>query len=328
MLARQFVLARLTKIESVDLNHFRFDYDLTWSCFFINADLTIYGRYGGRDASGPDARNSLEGLAYAMKRALDRHAAVPKFIDPLPRSKPFMVRDFKAYASHGTGCVHCHNIKEMERADLKALGTWSRDDVYAYPLPDNVGIILETDRGDMVRHIGPNSAAEKVGLQSGDRITTLANHPIASFADASFALDTWKSGKPMPVAWIRGETTHSAMLALARDWRQTNITWRPSLLDLLPAVPFAPVELTENERLQLGIAAGQAVFRQGNRVHPSLMASGLLAGDVVVSIGGKPIQGTSDDLLGNVRRRHLKGETVSVNVLRSGRPVELKLLLR
>jgi S1-C subfamily serine protease len=100
------------------------------------------------------------------------------------------------------------------------------------------------------------------------------------------------------------------------------------LLDLLPAVPFAPVELTENERLQLGIAAGQAVFRQGNRVHPSLMASGLSAGDVVVSIGGKPIQGTSDDLLGNVRRRYLKGETVSVNVLRSGRPVELKLLLR
>ena len=327
MLARQFVLARLTKIESVDLNHFRFDYDLTWSCFFINTDLTIYGRYGGRDASGPDARNSMEGLAYAMKRALDRHSAIPALKEP-PSGSPFRVNDFKAYASHGTGCVHCHNIKEMDRADRKAMGAWSRDDVYSYPLPDNIGIILETDRGDTVRQILTGSAAEKVGLQPGDRIVTLANRSVASFADACFALENWRSEQPLPVVWMRGGSRHSVMLTLARDWRQTNITWRPSLLDMLPAVPFTPVELTEKERQQLGIAAGQAVFRQGNRVHASLAASGLLAGDVVVSIGGKPIQGTIDDLLGNVRRRHLKGEIVSVQVLRSGGPVELKILLR
>lgn len=326
-LARQFVLARLTKIETVDLNHFRFDYDLTWACFFINADLTIYGRYGGRDASGPDSRNSLAGLAYAMKRALERHTATPALIEP-PTGKPFKVHDFKAYANHGRGCVHCHNIKEMERADRKANGTWSRDDVYSYPLPDNLGIVLETDRGDTVRRVVPGSVAKQVGLQPGDRLITLANRPIASFADASFALDSWKSDQPMPVEWTRGGTRHSAVFNLAPDWRQTNITWRPSLLDLLPSVPFVPMELSDQERRQLGIPADQAAFRQGSRVHASLAASGLLAGDVVVSVGKRPVSGSSDDLLGSIRRRYLKGETISVQVLRAGRPRDLQVLLR
>ena len=68
---------RLVKIAGMDLRRFEFDHDLTWYCFFLNADETIYGRYGGRDATDAEARISTKGLRYAMDRALEAHKAPP-----------------------------------------------------------------------------------------------------------------------------------------------------------------------------------------------------------------------------------------------------------
>jgi len=53
---------RLDRIADSDLKIFEFDYDLTMMVFFINADEQVIGRYGGRDADGPDTRQSLAGL--------------------------------------------------------------------------------------------------------------------------------------------------------------------------------------------------------------------------------------------------------------------------
>ena len=41
---------------------FEFDHDLTWYVFLLNADETVYGRYGGGDAASAEARLSLKGL--------------------------------------------------------------------------------------------------------------------------------------------------------------------------------------------------------------------------------------------------------------------------
>ena len=60
-------------MRGVDLDLFDFDYDLTWMAFFLNAEGTVYGRYGGRDAESADSRVSLAGLRYALEAALARH---------------------------------------------------------------------------------------------------------------------------------------------------------------------------------------------------------------------------------------------------------------
>ena len=65
------------KITGLDLRLFEFDHDLTWYVFLLNADETVYGRYGGRDATGAEARLSLKGLRYAMDRALEAHKTPP-----------------------------------------------------------------------------------------------------------------------------------------------------------------------------------------------------------------------------------------------------------
>src|SRR5438067_12657941 len=86
--ADKFVRVRLTRIDDVDLNLFDFDYDLTFMVFFLNAEGKVYARYGGRDAEGPDKRQSLEGLRYTMESVLRMHGRAEKSFAPKARTAP------------------------------------------------------------------------------------------------------------------------------------------------------------------------------------------------------------------------------------------------
>src|SRR5262245_66380471 len=122
-----------------------------------------------------------------MEKALARHEQGAKA--PPPRGKPDRVEDYKAARMRrGNECIHCHQVNEFRRADLKAAGQWSRDDLWVYPLPENVGLTLEVDRGDAVKAIAPGSAAAKAGLKAGDLLAKLNGYLVATFADAQFAL--------------------------------------------------------------------------------------------------------------------------------------------
>ena len=40
----EFVCVRIVQANTMDLHHFQFDFDLSFAVFFLDADLTIYGR--------------------------------------------------------------------------------------------------------------------------------------------------------------------------------------------------------------------------------------------------------------------------------------------
>jgi S1-C subfamily serine protease len=286
----------------------------------------VYGRYGGRDARSDDGRLSLAGLRYAMDKALARHQAAAE--KPAPREKPVHVEDYKAAKAWRNGCIHCHQVNEFRRADAKAAGTWSRDDLWVYPLPENVGITLEVDRGDVVKAVAAGSAAARGGLQAGDALAKLNGYPVASFADAQYALHKAPKSGTIPVEWKRGTEPLSGTLQVADGWRKTNITWRASLLDILPSLPISGEDLTPAEKTALGLPEKRAAFRQDKFVHSTLKAVGLKAGDVIVGLNGKGIDGTMDDFLGYVRREHLVGETVTLDVRRDGKPIEVRMTLK
>lgn len=309
----------------MDLRRFAFDFDLTWYAFFLNADETIYGRYGGRDASSAEARLSLKGLRYALDRALEAHQSPPNS-RPL-RGKPQRAEGYAAASAH-RGCIHCHNINEFRRADLMAAGKWDRESVWVYPLPENVGLTLEIDIGNRVKTVASRSAAEHAGLKAGDQVTKLNGFPVASFADASFALHEAKRSGSVPIEWSRGGKVHSGSLELAGGWRKTNLTWRPSMLDILPSVPLSGDDLSAAEKKALGLAEKRAVIRQDAEVHAILKAVGVVGGDVVIGFDGQAIDGTTGDLLGYVRRNYLVGDEVTVNILRNGKRVDVKLKLK
>ncbi len=313
------------KIAGADLRRFEFDYDLTWFVFLLNADETVYGRYGGRDAFDAEARLSLKGLRHAMLRALEVHKA-PLAATPL-MGRAERAEDFAAAARH-TGCIHCHNVNEFRRADLKAAGKWDRNSVWVYPLPENVGITLDVDGGDLVKSVTTGSAAEKVGLKAGDRVAKLNGYGIASFADASYALHKAPPKGDISLSWIRAGKETTATLSVTDGWRKTNLTWRPSMLDILPSAPFSGDELTEAEKKALGLDPKHAALRQDAEVHATLKTAGVRGRDVLIGYDGKAVEGDISRLFGYVRRNYLVGDEVTINVIRDGKRVDLKLLLK
>jgi hypothetical protein len=324
-IADKFVRVRLVKIAGMDLRRFEFDHDLTWYAFFLNADETIYGRFGGRDATGAESRISTKGLRYAMGRALEAHKSPPAPV--LLNGKPERPEDFAAAKLH-RGCIHCHNVNEFRRADLKALGTWDRNSVWVYPLPENVGVTLDIDVGNRVKAVAAGSAADRAGLKPGDHLAKLNGYAVASFGDASYALHKapWKGS--IAVSWVRDGKEYADTLEVADGWRKTNLTWRPSMLDILPSVPFSGDDLTAAEKKQLGLTEKRAAIRQDDPVHATLQAAGVKPGDVLIGFDGQAVDGTIRDLLGFVRRNYLVGDEITINVVRDGKRLDLKHVLK
>ncbi len=328
-MANQFVRVRLIRITGVDLNLFEFDYDLTWAAFFLSPDEKVYGRYGGRDASGPDARLSLAGLRYALAAALAAHRREGTAKPPPRRGKPLLAEDYPAALRlHGGACIHCHQVNEFRREQRKASGEWRRDERWVYPLPENIGLTLEVDRGDRVRAVRPDSPAARAGLRPGDRLKTLNGLTVASFADAQYALHRAPFTGRIRVSWVRGGKEMTGSLESADGWKKTNLTWRPSLLDVLPALTVYGTELTAAEKERLGLSPRRLAFRQAEPVHRDAKAAGVRAGDVILGLDGKAMEGSLTEFLAYVRRNHLVGDRVTLNVLRNGKRLDLPLTLR
>lgn len=318
--------ARLIRITGVDLNLFEFDLDLTWACLFLNADGEVYGRYGGRDAKGADGRNTLEGLHYAMAAALDKHRKKIPGMRP-PQEAPLYVEKLPS-GRQAKGCIHCHQAKEIIRHEKMQGGTWSRDEVYTFPLPENIGIVVDLKRGNVVDKVLPGSLAAKVGVQSGDVLDRIEGKTIASFADIQYALHKAPLTGDLGISWAHEGKPMSATLHVTKGWKKTNITWRPSLLDMLPALTIYGSDLNVKERMALGLMEKSLAFRQGTPVHPQALAMGVRENDIVLGVDGLKLEMTVDQFLGYVRQNYLVGERLTLNLIRDGKRIDLPVKLK
>jgi len=316
---------RLTRIDDVDLNLFEFDWDLTFVAFFLNAEKKVYARYGGRDATGADSRQSLEGLRYTMESVLAMHDSATKLFAPRTEPGPMYARDVTGW--YGGGCMHCHQVKEAVHDKLKRDGKWTRDQAWRFPLPENIGVRLDNDRGNVVEAVLPDSAAAQAGIQSDDVLLTVGPVPIHSFADAQFALDKAPAQGRLSVAWLRGTERLAADLDLPRDWKKTDLSWRASVRwRLIPSLPLSGEDLSPDDRRSLGLLEGQLAFR-GARLKDRAREAGLQAGDIVVALNDRTPNMTVSDFRAFIRREFLVGDTITLTVLRDGKPIKIPLTL-
>jgi hypothetical protein len=325
-LARDFVLVRLERIIGVDLNVFEFDYDLTFQAFSVGADGKVLGRFGGREPDNAERYLTLPALRHAMQAALEAHRRA-KPDKPAEPAKKLLVEDYPA-AKQMKGCIHCHQVNEFRRAQEKSAGRWRPDDRWVYPLPRNVGLTLDPDQGDRVKAVAADSPAARAGVQPGDVLKTVNGLSVASFGDVQYALHRSPVRGEIAVAWQHGDRALTGTLALADGWRRTNLTWRPSMLDILPSLALSGDDLTAAEKKALGIPAKRLAFRQGDRVQSEAKAAGVQAGDVVVGLDGRTPEMTMDEFFGHVRRNYLVGDRITLNVLRAGKRLDLPMTLR
>jgi hypothetical protein len=222
------VCVRIVRMNDVDIALFQFDYDLTWMGFFLSADKKIYSRYGGRDAGSDEGRMSINGLKVTMRRVLELHrrelAAKVKAPPPPAPKRPQDV--FRVTAN----CLHCHQVWEGMRERQRETGTFDPASLWVYPLPENVGLVLDVDAGSRVAKVLPGSAAGRAGMKPGDELSRVGGVNVLAQADVLWALHNAPAKGRLGVEYRRDGRSRTAALELLPGWRRTDMSWRQSIL--------------------------------------------------------------------------------------------------
>jgi len=350
-LLEQFVCARQVSTNGLDLNLFQYDTDQSFAVFFLNADKTIYGRFGTRSHRTDWVGDvSLEGLAEALQGALDLHSRYREVKQSLAgkTGQPMEVSSPEKYPSlkdkytdrlNYSGdvvksCIHCHQIGDAQREFYWGSGKPIPDKVlWPYPHPKVVGLVMNPDKKSTVREVLSGSAAARAGLQDGDVIETFNGQPILSIADIQWVLHNIDpKGGSVPVTVNRNGAQKSLTLSVAKDWRQAgDLSWRVTTWGLrrIAAGGMVLETVPEEERRGSGLNRSSMALRV-RRVgqygpHAAAKRAGFREGDIIVAYDGQRNLATEQDLLTYVATSKKAGDRVRVNLIRDSKPMELTL---
>ncbi len=274
-------------MDDVDVNLFRFDYDNTFQQFFMNAQGTIYSRYGWRRNGDGESVQSLEGVLDAMRKALEIHKKdAGRAPGPWKVVETQDLASFKADPRRPGGCLHCHHAGFYIRQEEFRSGRLPKDQIWPYPPADNLGIDFEIDKNTLVKSVA--GLAEKAGLAAGDVVTSVDGQRVVTPADVQWALHGFRQGT-LKIGYERAGKAESATIALkGDDWRKTDISWRRSWWDSGPNVGLKGEDLGPDERKAAGLSdSAIAIKVLSVKSKGSAESAGIRANDIIVGVDGK-----------------------------------------
>lgn len=347
----KFVRVRVVSANGLDLSLFQFDTDQSFAAFILNADGTIYGRYGTRSDHSHWADDvSVEGLAKALEGALALHADYPRNKASLaakrgpapefaaPENYPTLKEKYGSELDYEgnvvQSCIHCHQIGDAHRQMVREKNVVLPDEVlFPYPHPKSIGLILDPKERATVLRVEPDSLAAQAGFEAGDQIRSLAGQPMLSMADVQWVLHhTPAEGGEVPAIATRGDKQVLLTLKLPANWRQLDdISWRASSWELrrtglggLLLKNVSPELRAERKLPTEGLAL--RVEHVGQYApHNRAQQAGFRKEDVLIEFDGRTDLTRETDLLRYALNEKKPGERVPVTVLREGKKVELTL---
>jgi predicted metalloprotease with PDZ domain len=330
-------------MAGVDLRTYTFDYDLTFAVLLMNADGTIYHRYGSRDHTSATSRLSMTSLVRVMKETLEDHAIYQKKPSPPPALPPRTIEEIPPMArklqKEKVNCFHCHMVNDAEREHAKEEKRWSRDAVIGqWPLPDRVGLSLDRDDQTLIGAVTPGSPAAAAELKAGDRLVRLGGARVRTHADVQWVLESAEGGATtIPVESLReGDMMLLGKLELEKGWKAVNeleFSWRPSVWPLDPKPGFGGRKLAKDDLEALGLPPGAFAIKigylvdWGSEAHTGRNArkAGLKEGDILLAAGGKSDFATELHFQSWFRFTQKPGTTIDLEVLRDGKRRQVKL---
>ena len=187
-LLEKFVRVRVVSTNGLDLSLFQFDYDQSFAVFFLNADGTIYGRFGTRSHRTNWVGDvSVDGLAKALQGALDLHADYPKNKDALaakrgpapqfagPEKFPSLRRS--TGRSWTTRATWCRAASTATRSATRSRTSYRDEEgadagevLFPYPHPKSLGLILDPkERATVLKVETGSDRRRRPGFKAGRR---------------------------------------------------------------------------------------------------------------------------------------------------------------
>jgi predicted metalloprotease with PDZ domain len=339
-LMEQFICVRMIQANGMDLSWFQCDYDQTFAVFFMNADKTIYGRFGTRSDHKESTRDiSLEGFAKTMAAVLDLHrgypankslfaakqGSAPRF--PTPEQYPNLKKFKSSIATEGKivpSCVHCHQVRDSENLIYRnALKPIPKADLFAFPLPDVIGLRLDPLERAKIKEVLPGSPAAKAGFQAADEIVTFEKQPITSTADIQWVLHHANAPGTVTAEIRRSGAQRAVSLSLAENWRdKMDISWRATTWDLRRMVTGGVLleEATDEERAKAGVEPNGLALRAQHvgeyGAHAAAKKAGVKPDDIIVEWDGLTERMTESELIARTVQKRMKGEKIPITVAR------------
>lgn len=342
--SEEFICVRQVEMKGVDLSLFQFDYDLNWAGMFLNANGTIYARYGTQSTEGPDAFNSVKGLATTMQRVLELHKNYPnnkqlltgkkpspkswKTPNEIPTLHPNLRKEAQTSRTH---CIHCHNIHDAENDLWVRDGTMSKNKIWRYPYPDNIGIRLSVLDGRTIESVKVGSIADKAGIVVGQIIDSVNGQIISSVADFQWVLHGMenRAGEAIAIDLNDGSAT---TLTTVENWKRTDISWRGSLFSLSPKLRMWMPALKEAELSKHDLKSGTPALQikwinRDKTAGKAAIKAGLKKGDIVLRADGNPVPNSDQKFHAWVKMNYQSGQTIRLAVLRNGKELTIDLPL-
>jgi serine protease Do len=342
----KFVCVRLVHMNGLDLKLFQFDYDLSWTAIMMNADQTIYGRYGTRNSKEKGgATVSLPGFRKALEGALElhsKHAEVktalaaktgpaPKF--PTAEKYPQLSRYAPILSSNThQSCIHCHKmydaLRDVDRAQGKPVTDFL---VRPYPMPDVIGLSMDVNERARIKNVLPTSIAERAGFRANDDIIAMDGQPIISIADVQWVLQHAPEPSQVKAVVMRNSQKINLTLQIEKGWRNaSDVSWRTQTWAMARLFLGMRLEqVTDDELTKLGIKkenmALRVSFIWNDAQNGYASAAGFKKGDVVTSFNGVTAKQSENELQIYVAQQTSRGQKVPVTLMRDGKSLELLL---
>lgn len=318
----QYVLLRIMTLDGIDLNLFEFDRHNALYFFMINADEHIYMRYGGRDAESATSYLDFESLELALDLGLEQHRRYQAgdFI-PQPKKAPLYpkeIQTLKTEVIDNNRCVECHLVGDFRITEKETAGELVKAK-HMYQSPDikTIGIHLDVPKGLEVKET--HLAVADAGMQPGDLITHLNNHPIFTFGDLQFEYNkVERTATEIMLTVQRGELSEELLVKLPDQWWHTDLTHRYWSID--PLVFFEAERLSEEEKIQLEVPVEGFASRVSEVDINALLegAHDLEEGDIILAVNGVKKNLLTQDVVTHIKLMHEAGSSMDLEVIRSG----------
>jgi serine protease Do len=350
-LLEQFVCVRQVATNGLDLSLFQYDTDQSFAVFFLNADKTIYGRFGTRSHRTEWIGDvSLPGLAKALQGALDLHAkfttvkqslggkrgAPMEFASPekYPSLKDKFTDKLNYKGDVVKSCIHCHQIGDAQREYYwQAKKPIPESVLFPYPHPNSVGLQLDPQQMATVSDVRPNSAAAAAGFRQGDRIELFNGQPMLSIADVQWVLHNLDpAGGETAVRVQRNNQPVDLTFKVQAGWRRAgDLSWRVTSWGLRRMatggllLETLPHELRKELNRPAGTMALRVKHIGQHGPHGAAKRAGFQKGDVILKFDGHDDLLTETALTSYAVTTKVPGDKVSVTILRDGKEKTLSL---